>query len=67
MARGSEIKINCAECGAEMEPWETVFSWENGWLCEDCFDGKVNALSRSELAGMLGSQMLTAEEINENC
>ena len=67
MARGSEIKINCAECGAEMEPWETVYSWENGWLCEDCFDGKVNALSRSELAGMLGSQMLTAEEINENC
>ena len=67
MARGSEKKINCAECGAEMEPWETVFSWENGWLCEDCFDGKVNALSRSELAGMLGSQMLTAEEINENC
>lgn len=67
MARGSEIKINCAECGAEMEPWETVFSWENGWLCEDCFDGKVNALSRLELADMLGSQMLTAEEINENC
>ena len=67
MARGSEIKINCAECGAEMEPWETVYSWENGWLCEDCFDGKVNALSRSELADMLGSQMLTAEEINENC
>ena len=67
MARGSEIKINCAECGAEMEPWDTVYSWENGWLCEDCFDGKVNALSRSELADMLGSQMLTAEEINENC
>ena len=67
MARGSEKKINCAECGAEMEPWETVFSWENGWLCEDCFDGKVNALSRLELADMLGSQMLTAEEINENC
>ena len=67
MARGSEKKINCAECGAEMEPWETVFSWENGWLCEDCFDGKVNALSRSELADVLGSQMLTAEEINENC
>ena len=67
MARGSEKKINCAECGAEMEPWETVFSWENGWLCEGCFDGKVNALSRLELADMLGSQMLTAEEINENC
>ena len=67
MARGSEIKINCAECGVEMEPWETVFSWENGWLCEDCFDGKVNALSRSELADMLGSQMLTAGEVNENC
>ena len=67
MARGSEKKINCAECGAEIAPWDTVFSWENGWLCEDCFDGKVNALSRLELADMLGSQMLTAEEINENC
>ena len=67
MARGSEIKINCAECGAELAPWDTVFSWENGWLCEDCFDGKVNALSRLELADMLGSQVLTAEEINENC
>ena len=67
MARGSEKKINCSECGAELAPWDTVFSWENGWLCEDCFDGKVNALSRSELADMLGSQMLTAEEINENC
>lgn len=67
MARGSEKKINCAECGAELAPWDTVFSWENGWLCEDCFDGKVNALSRLELADMLGSQVLTAEEINENC
>ena len=67
MARGSEKKINCAECGAELAPWDTVFSWENGWLCEDCFDGKVNALSRLDLADMLGSQMLTAEEINENC
>jgi hypothetical protein len=65
MARGSEIKINCAECGAELDPWDTVFSWENGWLCEDCFDGEVNALSRLELADMLGSQMLTAEEVNE--
>ena len=65
MARGSEKKINCAECGAEMKPRETVYSWENGWLCEDCFDGKVNALSRLELADMLGSQMLTAGEVNE--
>lgn len=65
MARGSRAKINCAECGAELDPWDTVFSWEKGWLCEDCFDGKVNALSRLELADMLGSQMLTAGEVNE--
>ena len=40
MARGSKARIKCDECGAELYPWDTVFSWEKGWLCEDCFDGK---------------------------
>ena len=56
-------RLCCAECGAEFEPWENVFTWEGGYVCCDCFDSLCAELDRYERAELLGSEVLTAEDI----
>ena len=56
-------KIRCVDCGAELDPWEDAYQWENDYICEDCFDGKVNDLSRYEMAQLMGCEVKKVEEI----
>ena len=63
---GSSHRLCCRECGAEFEPWEEAYTWEFGQgrelVCRDCFDGLVGELSRREMAELIGSEVMTAEE-----
>ena len=45
----------CADCGAELNPWEKVFLWdsrrgETCWICEDCFGDRRREQSNEEFA-----------------
>ena len=55
--------MRCADCGAEFEPYETVYSFENGWYCEDCFAGKRDELSLAEFAELIGSEACKVEDL----
>lgn len=59
--------IRCSDCGAELQLWETVYSWDCDhrpeWLCEDCFEGKRMELSNAEFARLIGSEVCKAEDL----
>ena len=55
--------MKCADCDAELEPYETVYSFENGWYCEDCFAGKRDELSLGEFAELIGSETCKVEDL----
>ena len=58
--------IRCSDCGAELQPWETVYSWDDHnteWLREDCFEGKRVELSNAEFARLIGSEVCKAEDL----
>ena len=55
--------MRCADCDAELEPWETVYSFENGWYCEDCFDSMRSELSLAEFAELIGSETCKVEDL----
>ena len=55
--------MKCADCDAELEPYETIYSFENGWYCEDCFAGKQDELSLAEFAEMIGSETCKVEDL----
>lgn len=55
--------MRCADCDAELEPWETVYNFENGWYCEDCFASKRDELSLAEFAEMIGSETCKVEDL----
>lgn len=42
-----------ADCGHECYYGETVYSWDEKHICEDCFMDKVQELTASELAYLL--------------
>ena len=55
--------MRCADCNAELEPYETVYSFENGWYCEDCFDSMRSEISLAEFAELIGSEVCTVEDL----
>ena len=55
--------MRCADCDAELEPWETVYNFENGWYCEDCFDSMRSELSVAEFAEIIGSATCKVEDL----
>ena len=59
--------MRCADCDAELQPWEAVYSWDCGhnteWLCEDCFEGKRMELSLAEFARLIGSETCKVEDL----
>ena len=55
--------MRCADCGAELAPYETVYGFENGWYCEDCFAGKRDELTLAEFAELIGSEVCKAEDL----
>lgn len=48
----------CAECGADFEDGEEIYSWDEGFVCCDCFDSLFDDLSRSERAELLGCEVI---------
>lgn len=60
-------KPKCADCCAELEPWEEVYTWDEGrrvaYLCCDCFDGRFEELDRHERAELIGSEYMPAYEM----
>ena len=55
--------MKCADCGAELEPWETVYNFENGWYCEDCFDSMRSEISLAKFAELIGSETCKVEDL----
>ena len=59
--------MRCSDCGAELQPWETVYSWDcnntTEWLCEDCFEGKRMELTNAEFAELIGSETCKVEDL----
>ena len=55
--------MSCADCDAELEQYETIYSFENGWYCEDCFAGKRGELSLAEFAELIGSETCKVEDL----
>ena len=55
--------MRCADCDAELEPWETVYNFENGWYCEDCFDSMRSEISLAEFAELIGSETCKVEDL----
>ena len=55
--------MRCAYCGAELEPWETIYSFDDAWYCEDCFTDKRLELSNAEFAELIGSEACTVEDL----
>lgn len=55
--------MRCADCGAELEPWETIYSYNGGWYCEDCFGNMRSELSLAEFAELIGSEVCTVEDL----
>lgn len=60
-------RLKCADCCAELEPWEEIYTWYEGscvsYLCCDCFDGRFDELDRHERARLIGSEYLRTEEL----
>ena len=55
--------MRCADCGAELEPWETIYNFDNAWYCEDCFDSMRSEISLAEFAELIGSEVCTVEDL----
>lgn len=55
--------MKCADCGGEIAPYETIFSFNGEWLCESCFEGKRDELSLVEFAELIGSEVCRAEDL----
>ena len=55
--------MKCADCDAELEPWETVYNFENGWYCEDCFESMRSELTLAEFAELIGSETCKVEDL----
>ena len=56
-------RMRCADCDAELEPWETVYSFENGWYCEDCFESMRSEMPLAEFAELIGSETCKVEDL----
>lgn len=57
----------CGRCSAQFYDGDDAYTWMEGnaneiLVCEDCFDELVDALSRTELAELLGSRVLTVDD-----
>ena len=55
--------MRCADCDAELEPYDTIYSYNGGWYCEDCFAGKRDELSLAEFANLIGSEACKVEDL----
>lgn len=55
--------MRCADCGAELAPYDTIYSYNGGWYCEDCFDSMRSELTLAEFAELIGSEVCKVEDL----
>lgn len=55
--------MKCADCGAELAPYDTMYSFNGGWYCEDCFDSMRSEISLAEFAELIGSETCKVEDL----
>ena len=55
--------MRCADCDTELAPYDTIYSYNGGWYCEDCFAGKRDELSLTEFAELIGSETCKVEDL----
>ena len=55
--------MKCADCGTELEPCDTIYSYNGGWYCEDCFESMRSELLLTEFAELIGSETCKVEDL----
>ena len=55
--------MRCADCDTELEAYDTIYSYNGGWYCEDCFAGKRDELSLAEFAELIGSETCKVDDL----
>ena len=55
--------MRCADCDAELEPYDTIYSYNGGWYCEDCFDSMRSEISLAKFAELIGGEVCTVEDL----
>lgn len=59
--------LRCEACGCGLAAWEDVYAWDAGgamqYVCEDCFDSLLFALTRIERAALIRSETAKAEDM----
>ena len=56
----------CDECGNWFYGDERIYISNGRKLCPECFREELSELSIEELAGLVGAEKTTAEEVNDN-
>ena len=56
-------RMRCADCDAELESYDTIYSYKGGWYCEDCFESMRSELSLAEFAEIIGSETCKVEDL----
>ena len=55
--------MRCADCDTELEPYDTIYSYNGGWYCEDCFESMRSEMPLAEFAELIGSEVCTVEDL----
>lgn len=50
-----------ADCGHEVYQGEILYEWDNKYICPDCMEEKLAALSLPEQAAMMGVEFTTVK------
>lgn len=60
MIFGDRNYRRCENCGVEVCDGDSLmmFSWENDTICEDCLQDRVDEMSLTEKAALLGSERI---------
>lgn len=56
-------KQYCTDCRCEFKAWETIYGWGGGYICENCLESRIWALSTQEIAERMGIPKGMAEEL----
>ena len=55
--------MRCADCDTELEAYDTIYSYNGGRSCEDCFESMRSELSLAEFAEIIGSETCKVEDL----
>ena len=55
--------MRCADCDAELKPYDTIYSYNGGWYGEDGLERRRSELALAECAEMIGSETCKVEDL----